>query len=145
MDGLQGAVLRVKLKRLEELNGRRQRLAALYRRLLADAQVDLPRDDPQDECVYHLFVVLAGDRDGVRAGLEARGVQTAIHYPRPLHLRRAYTALGYGAGSFPHAEYACRHVLSMPFFPELTGEQVEQAAGALAQLVGSKTDPAGHN
>ena len=111
MDGLQGAVLRVKLKRLEELNGRRQRLAALYRRLLADAQVDLPRDDPQDECVYHLFVVLAGDRDGVRAGLEARGVQTATHYPRPLHLQRAFAALGYRTGSFPHAEYACRHVL----------------------------------
>ena len=138
MEGLQGAVLRVKLKRLEELNRRRQRLAHLYRGLLADAQVDLPQDDPQDECVYHLFVVLVGDRHGVRAGLEARGVQTAIHYPRPLHLQSAYAALGYGAKSFPHAEYACRHVLSMPFFPELTSEQVEEAAGALAKLVGSK-------
>jgi dTDP-4-amino-4,6-dideoxygalactose transaminase len=138
MDGLQGAVLRVKLKRLDELNRRRQRLAGLYRAFLADARVALPRDDPQDECVYHLFVVLASDRDGVRAGLEARGIQTAIHYPRPLHLQRAYAALGYEAGTFPNAEYACRHVLSMPFFPELTREQVEQAAGALAQLVGSK-------
>jgi dTDP-4-amino-4,6-dideoxygalactose transaminase len=138
MEGLQGAVLRVKLNRLAELNRRRQRLAGLYRRLLADAQVDLPQDDPQDECVYHLFVVYVDDRDGVRAALEARGVQTAIHYPRPLHLQKAYAALGYEAGSFPHAEHACQHVLSMPFFPELTGEQVEEAAGALSQLVGSK-------
>jgi len=140
MDGLQGAVLRVKLKRLDELNRRRQRLAGLYRELLAGARVDLPQDDPQDECVYHLFVVFARDRDGIRAGLEARGVQTAIHYPRPLHLHRAYAELGYGEGSFPHAEFACGHVLSMPFFPELTYEQVEQAAGVLAELVGSKAD-----
>jgi dTDP-4-amino-4,6-dideoxygalactose transaminase len=138
MDGFQGAVLRVKLNRLDELNRRRQRLADLYRVLLADAQVDLPQDDPQDECVYHLFVVLARDRDAVRAAPEADGVQTAIHYPRPLHLQRAYAPLGYEAGSFPNAEYACRHVLSMPLFPELTREQVEQAAGALARLVGSK-------
>jgi dTDP-4-amino-4,6-dideoxygalactose transaminase len=138
MEGMQGAVLRVKLNRLEELNRRRQLLAGRYRALLADARVNLPQDDPRDECVYHLFVVYADDRDGIRAALEARGVQTAIHYPRPLHLQRAYAALGCGAGSFPHAEHACQHVLSMPFFPELTGEQVEEAAGALSQLVGSK-------
>jgi dTDP-4-amino-4,6-dideoxygalactose transaminase len=138
MEGMQGAVLRVKLNRLEELNRRRQRLAGRYRAFLSDAQVDLPQDDPRDECVYHLFVVYADDRDGIRAALESRGVQTAIHYPRPLHLQRAYADLGYGPGSFPHAEYACQHVLSMPFFPELTDEQVEQAAGALATLVGSK-------
>jgi dTDP-4-amino-4,6-dideoxygalactose transaminase len=141
MEGMQGAVLRVKLNRLEELNRRRQRLAGRYRALLADARVNLPQDDPRDECVYHLFVVYADDRDGIRAALEARGVQTAIHYPRPLHLQRAYVGLGYGAGSFPHAEYACQHVLSMPFFPELTDEQVEHAAAALAGLVGSKRTP----
>lgn len=141
MDGLQGAVLRVKLSRLENLNRRRQRLALLYRELLADAPVDLPQDDPQDECVYHLFAVYVDDRDRVRARLEARGVQTAIHYPRPLHLQKAYAGLAYRVGSFPNAEHACQRVLSMPLFPELTDDQVRQAATALTQTLGSRRAP----
>ncbi len=142
MDGFQGAVLRVKLRRLEELTRKRQHLAHLYRGVLAGARVDMPNDDPQDECVYHLFVVYVDDRDGVRARLEAGGVQTGVHYPLPLHLQRAYGTLGYRVGSFPRTEYACQRVLSMPLFPELTAEQVEQGASALVQLVGStQTQP----
>lgn len=138
MDGFQGAVLRVKLRHLEGFTRKRQRLARLYRELLADAQVDLPQDDPRDECVYHLFVVYVNDRNNVRARLQSRGVQTAIHYPLPLHLQKAYASLGYEEGSFPHAERACQRVLAMPFFPELTEEQVCQAASALAEIVGPR-------
>jgi len=69
---------------------------------------------------------------------EARGIQSAIHYPIPLHLQKAYASLGYGRGSFPHAERACDRVFSLPLFPEMTSEQVEFAAKTLAEIVGDK-------
>lgn len=138
MDGFQGAILRIKLNRLATLIQRRQELAILYRRLLANALLDLPLDNPQDECVYHLFVVYVSDRDRVRAQLENRGVQTAVHYPRPVHLQKAYASLGYEPGSFPHAERACEHVLSLPFFPEISAEQADYVATALTEIVGRR-------
>jgi dTDP-4-amino-4,6-dideoxygalactose transaminase len=85
-----------------------------------------------------LFVVYVEQRDAVRATLEARGVHTAIHYPCPVHLQPAFAALGFGPGSFPHAERACERALSMPFFPEMTDEQVRYAAEQLAQVVGER-------
>ena len=137
MEGFQGAVLRVKLKRLERWNARRKEIAALYRSALQNANVEILSDDPRDERVYHLFVVYIERRDAVRAALEARGVHTAIHYPRPLHLQPAFAALGYEPGIFPHAERACERVLSMPFFPEMTDEQVQYAAKQLAEVAGN--------
>ncbi|MGH9470582.1 MAG: DegT/DnrJ/EryC1/StrS family aminotransferase [Terriglobia bacterium] len=136
MDGFQGAVLRVKLKYLPAWTGNRQRIAAVYRDLLAGACVDIPPDDPQSKCVYHLFVVRVDRRDEVRRRLEASGVQTAIHYPIPVHLQKPYARLGYAPGSLPHTERACQRVLSMPLFPEMTDEQVRYAAEMLAQAVG---------
>jgi len=136
MEGFQGAVLRVKLKRLEQWNARRKEIAALYRSALQDAKVEIPPDDPRDERVYHLFVVYVERRDAVRAALEARGVHTAIHYPCPVHLQPAFAPFGFGKGSFPHAERACARVLSMPFFPEMTDDQVRYAAEQLAEVVG---------
>jgi dTDP-4-amino-4,6-dideoxygalactose transaminase len=137
MEGFQGAVLRVKLKRLEQWNARRKEIATLYRSVLQGAKVEIPWDDPRHERVYHLFVVYVAQRDAVRAALEARGVHTAIHYPHPVHLQPAFAALGFGPGSYPHAERACERVLSMPFFPEMTDEQVRYAAEQLAEVVGS--------
>jgi dTDP-4-amino-4,6-dideoxygalactose transaminase len=136
MEGFQGAVLRVKLKRLEQWNARRREIAALYRSVLQGSKVEIPSDDPRDERVYHLFVVYVEQRDAVRAALEARGVHTAVHYPRPVHLQPAFAALGFGPGSFPHAERACERALSMPFFPEMTDEQVRYAGEQLADVVG---------
>lgn len=138
MDGFQGAVLRVKLRHLAEWTRKRQEFGALYRRLLAGARVDLPVDDPQDECVYHLCVAYVENRDAVRAGLEERGVQSAIHYPIPVHRQKAYAALGYGPGSLPQTERACARVFSLPLFPEMTAAQVEYAAQQLAALVGPR-------
>jgi dTDP-4-amino-4,6-dideoxygalactose transaminase len=134
MDGFQGAVLRVKLKRLDEWTTRRQELARLYRRLLADANVDLLLDDPEDECVYHLFVVHVDDRESVQPALQARGIGTGIHYPIPVHLQKAYAALGRERGAFPHAERASDRVLSLPLFPELTPDQVRRVASALVEV-----------
>ncbi|HUJ11931.1 MAG TPA: DegT/DnrJ/EryC1/StrS family aminotransferase [Verrucomicrobiae bacterium] len=138
MDGFQGAVLRVKLKHLDKWTAKRQELSALYKKLLGNARVEFPQDDPRDESVYHLFVVYVENRDAVRAALEARGVQSAVHYPMPLHLQRAFAALGYERGSFPHAEHACERVMCLPLFPELKAEQVEYAAKTLAEIVGCK-------
>jgi dTDP-4-amino-4,6-dideoxygalactose transaminase len=141
MEGFQGAVLRVKLKRLEQWNARRKEIATLYRSVLQGAKVEIPQDDPRDERVYHLFVVYVEQRDAVRAALEARGVHTAVHYPRPVHLQPAFAALGFGPGSFPHAERSCERVLSMPFFPEMTDEQVRFAAQQLGEVVDSLNLP----
>ncbi len=138
MDGFQGAVLRVKLRRLDQWTARRRELAGLYCRRLAGARVELLRDDPESENAYHLFVVYLENRDAVRAQLEARSVHTAIHYPIPVHLQKACAGLGYPLGSFPEAERACARVLSLPFFPEMTNEQAEYVAAVLAETVGTK-------
>jgi dTDP-4-amino-4,6-dideoxygalactose transaminase len=138
MDGFQGAVLRIKLKQLDVWTAKRQDLARQYRKHLANVRIDLPHDDPHDECVYHLFAVYVDNRDAVRAELEARGVQTAIHYPSPLALQKAYANLGYRPGSLPQVERVCERVLCLPMFPELTLEQAEYAAKTLAEIVGPK-------
>jgi dTDP-4-amino-4,6-dideoxygalactose transaminase len=134
MDGFQGAVLRIKLKRLDEWNAKRQQFAGLYRSLLAGSEIGLLHDDPEAECVYHLFPVYVDDRDGVRVALEERGVQTAIHYPVPVHLQKPYAVLGYERGALPHTERACDRVMSLPIFPEMTPEQVQYAAETLASV-----------
>jgi dTDP-4-amino-4,6-dideoxygalactose transaminase len=136
MDGFQGAVLRIKLRRLDEWTARRRELAAVYRELLAGAKLELPEDDPDSECVYHLFAVYADGRDSVRAALEERGVGTAIHFPVPVHLQKAYAGLGYARGAYPHTERACDRVLSMPLYPEMPLEHVEYAASVLAEVAG---------
>ena len=139
MDGFQGAVLRVKLRHLDEWNTKRRELAQRYRELLESAPVALPQDPDDCECNYHLFVAWASERDQVREALAAAGVQTAIHYPRPVHLQRPYAALGYGTGSLPYTERACDQVFSLPLFPEMAIEQAEYAAETLAALLFEKT------
>jgi dTDP-4-amino-4,6-dideoxygalactose transaminase len=138
MDGFQGAVLRIKLKQLDGWTAKRQELAGQYRKHLANARVGLPCDDSRDECVYHLFAVYVDNRDAVRAELEARGVQSAVHYPIPLSFQHAYASLGYRPGNLPQAEHACERVICLPMFPELTLEQAEYAAKTLAEIVGPK-------
>lgn len=136
MDGFQGAVLRVKLKRLADWTKKRQEFARLYREILTGSKVGLPKDDPRCESVYHLFVVYVDDRDAVRDALAARGVQSAIHYPRAVHLQGPYKALGYGPGDFPCTERGCDRVLSMPLYPEMDSAQAEYAAHTLLQIAG---------
>jgi dTDP-4-amino-4,6-dideoxygalactose transaminase len=137
MDGFQGAVLRVKLRHLDDWTRRRLELARRYRERLAGARVSLPQDDPRGESVYHLFVVYVERRDAVRALLDGRGVHTAIHYPVPVHLQKAYGWLGHEPGSLPHTERACDRTISMPLFPEMTLEQVTYAADTLAAVADS--------
>lgn len=136
MDGFQGAVLRIKLRRLADWTARRRELAGRYRELLADANVEVPADSPDAESVYHLLVVWVDDRDAVREALQERAIGTAIHYPIPVHLQPAYASLGHTVGSFPHTERACERVLSLPLYPEMPDEHVEHTASILAEIVG---------
>lgn len=140
MDGFQGAILRIKLMHLQEWTRRRQELASLYRDLLSGLPLGLPEDDPESECAYHLFVCYVEDRDLVRQELEARGVQTAIHYPRPVHLQEPYAELGYGPGAFPNTERACARCLSLPLFPEMTTEQARYVVGMMTEVIGQPSE-----
>lgn len=135
MEGLQAAVLRVKLRRLPQWTRRRQEIAQLYRQRLAGVPVELPVDPPGSECVYHQFVVYLGDRDRVQAELKSRGVETAIHYPLPIHLQAAYVAPGCPPPSLPESERACERVLCLPLFPEMTDAEAEYVASTLAEVM----------
>ena len=138
MEGFQGAVLRVKLRHLEEWLAARKAIAARYREKLARTRIELPADDSRDECAWHLFTVFVDRRDDVQKQLDDRGIGTAVHYPKPLHLQQALAHLGHRAGDFPHAERACERVLSLPFFPEMTEDQVDYVAEALEEITGKK-------
>jgi dTDP-4-amino-4,6-dideoxygalactose transaminase len=123
MDGLQGAILRVKLRHLEVWTNARRAHAAHYDRLLAGA-IPLPTVMPYSHHVYHVYAVRSPQRDLLQQRLYEQGIQTGIHYPIPVHLQAGYTDLGYQLGDFPHAERAAQEVLSLPLYPELTADQV---------------------
>jgi len=138
MEGLQGAVLRIKLRWLYAWTARRQEIAREYRKLLAGARVEIPVDDSRDECVYHQFVIFASNRNSAVKQLAEREIETVVHYPRPVHLQPAYSSLGLPPGTFPHAERACTRVLSLPVHPRLTPEQVAYVGAAVREIVGEK-------
>jgi dTDP-4-amino-4,6-dideoxygalactose transaminase len=138
IEGLQGAVLRVKLRRLYGWTSKRREMAHEYRRLLANARVEIPVDDPRDECVYHQFVIYVANRAALAAQLAERGIETVVHYPKPLHLQPAYSSLGFPRGSFPNSESACERVLSLPIYPSLRPEQVAYVGNCVRERVGLK-------
>ena len=138
MQGFQGAVLRIKLRRLHAWTQKRREIAKEYRRLFEGARLEMPCDDARDECVYHQFVIYVNNRNSVIAQLAARGVDTAVHYPKPIHLQPAYSSLGYPAGTFPNAERACERALSLPIFPGMTAEQVNYVAASVLEVVAKK-------
>ena len=134
LEGIQGAVLRVKLRHLDSWTDSRIRLAALYDRLLSDVDgVHLPTTLPDRRHVFHVYVVRVRDRDGFMAYLLARGVHTAIHYPFPVHTLPAYADLGFSAGDFPVAEQVASEVVSLPMYPELREDQVEEVARVVTE------------
>lgn len=127
MDGIQGAVLRIKLQYLAANNEKRRKIAKAYDEGLAGVQrVTLPKVAAYGTHVYHLYAVRAQGRDELAKRLGARGIGTAMHYPIPVHRQEAYADLKLGLGSFPMAERCAAEVLSLPMFPELTSQQVEQ-------------------
>ena len=131
MEGFQGAILRVKLRHLPAWTDARRQHAARYHALLADAGLRLPGEMPYATHVYHLYTVRSGGRDDLRAALAADGIHSGLHYPIPVHLQSAYADLGYSRGDFPVSEQAADEVLSLPMFPEMTGEQIETVAASV--------------
>ena len=134
MEGMQGAILRVKLRHLERWTEARRAHAARYAALLADCGVGIPGEAPGARHVWHVYAVRTRERDPIMKALGEQGIQTGIHYPIPVHLQPAYADPAYARGSFPHAERAADEVTSLPMFPELTEEQLQLVAGALRRL-----------
>jgi dTDP-4-amino-4,6-dideoxygalactose transaminase len=134
MDGIQAAVLSVKLRRLASANEARRVHARLYNELLADEpRVVRPVVGPDNTHAYHIYAVRVPDRDGVLQRMATRGVNCAIHYPVPIHLQKAYAFLGLGPGSFPVAEQCAKEFLSLPMYPELTEEQIRFVVDTLRE------------
>jgi dTDP-4-amino-4,6-dideoxygalactose transaminase len=133
MEGLQGAILSVKLRYLEQWTESRQKAAARYDKLLRDADVVRPAAEPWVRHVYHTYTVRSGSRDALQQHLLQAGIQTAVHYPAPLHLQPAYQQQSYPAGSLPEAERAAREVLSLPMYVGISDEAQATVAKAVLE------------
>ena len=129
LDALQAAVLRVKFQYLDSWTEGRQRNADLYRKLLAELQVPVvaPQAAPfTTRHIYNQFTIRCGQRDALQAYLKQNGIGTEIYYPLPLHLQTCFSNLGYHAGDLPLSEQAAAEALSVPIYPELPAEDIEQ-------------------
>jgi dTDP-4-amino-4,6-dideoxygalactose transaminase len=138
LDSVQCACLSISLRRLEEANAARRKLAARYRERLGGANgVRLVAVGPESQPVYHLMIVRvdATRRDAIRNAMTEAGVATAIHYPTPIHLQKAFAHLGQGPGSCPVAERAAREMISLPMFPDMTDAQVDRVCEVLSASV----------
>ncbi len=134
LDELQAAILRVRLRHLDEENETRRRLAATYSDNLSGLPLQLPAVRSGDRHVYHLYAIRTARREELRAHLRERGIGTAVHYPVPVHLQPAYARLGYGPGSLPVTEDAARSLLSLPLYPDLPADAPATVAEAIAQF-----------
>lgn len=136
MEAIQGAVLRVKLRLLEEWTEARRAAAARYNRAFDGSGVQTPVAAPYARHVYHIYAVRTAQRARWQEQLHAKGVSTGIHYPIPIHLLPAFADLGHAAGSFPHSEKAAKEVLSLPMFPELSQQQIDETVEAVLSCRG---------
>jgi dTDP-4-amino-4,6-dideoxygalactose transaminase len=125
LDGIQGAVLTVKLKYLDQWNERRRENAALYDKLLANLPVKTPRIEANNVSTYHQYTIRAPRRDELQKYLKEHGVGSMIYYPIPLHLQKCFDYLGYRQGDFPISEELSKEVISLPIYPELSESQIE--------------------
>ena len=134
MDSFQAAVLAIKLKHLGEWNTARNNCAQLYTQLLQNSSYKAPANIPDSECVWHCYVIETRDRDRIRSGLQDAGIQSAVHYPLPVHLQKAYSHLGYKTGDLPVTEALCEKGLALPIYPELSREKISRVASVLLDL-----------
>ena len=138
LDTLQAAVLLVKLNYLEAWTDARRRHARRYQEALAGIDgLQVPNDRPFEKAVYHTFVVQADGRDALKQHLAQHGIETAIHYPIPIHLQTAAASLAYGRGSFPVAERQAERILSFPVYPELSTDDLDDITGAIRAFYGA--------
>ena len=140
MDGIQAAVLRIKLSHLDTNNALRRAHAARYAELLADLpDVHVPAEADYARHVYHVYALRVPDRDRMLNDLQQRGISCGIHYPIPVHLQQAYATLGHTRGAFPIAERCAEEFLSLPMFPELSEDQITAVTEAVADVAGAAT------
>lgn len=125
LDGLQAAILRVKLRHLDEWNEKRRRHADFYLDGLSDHEIRLPVTHPDASHVWHLFVLRVPDREAFQRRLKSEGIATGIHYPIPLHLQPAYEGANISRETLPISEKVAAEVVSLPMYPELSPEQLE--------------------
>lgn len=140
LDELQAAILRVKLKYLDNWNDARRKNALCYQQYLSkynlNGRITLLEEKPDYKHTYHLYVIRTKERDSLRDFLKSKGIQTGIHYPIPLHLQEVYKDLGYKKGDFPQAELVSLEVLSLPMYPELVEEQISYIAESINDFFG---------
>jgi dTDP-4-amino-4,6-dideoxygalactose transaminase len=134
MEALQGAVLGIKLKHLDDWNAARRKHAAAYRRELADTGLRMLDPHSDYNSVHHIFPLFTPQRDELREHLLGAGISTGLHYPIPVHLQPGYRHLGYKEGDLPETERACKEVLSLPMYPELEEETVFRIADSVRQF-----------
>ncbi|MDX6696397.1 MAG: hypothetical protein QOF02_4000 [Blastocatellia bacterium] len=167
LDAIQAAILRVKLKYLDDWTRQRQRNAAIYRRLFMEAELSiqpqlvglagdghdgaavnqlselsgvvLPVEAPDVRHIYNQFVIRSGQRDALLAHLKERKIGTEIYYPVPMHEQECFADLGYAAGDFPQSERAANETLALPIYPELTESMIERVVSAVADFYRQRT------
>ena len=132
MDGIQGAVLGVKLRHLADWTEARRRVALRYNERLGDIpDVVIPLEMPYAKHVFHLYVIATPERDRMQAFLQTKGIGTGLHYPVPLHLQKVFEPLHRGPGSFPVAEKLAKEALSLPMYPELANDQIDYVCDSI--------------
>jgi dTDP-4-amino-4,6-dideoxygalactose transaminase len=136
MDGIQGAVLGVKLKYLEKWNKERNRVAARYREALKGVPIGLLSEEADYYQVYHLFVIETDRRDALQQFLSDSGIPTLIHYPIPIHKQKAFVNAGFEPGDLPVTERLAGQILSLPIYPELADEQIDYVASKIREFFG---------
>jgi dTDP-4-amino-4,6-dideoxygalactose transaminase len=137
LDTLQAAILRVKLRHLDEWNDKRRKIAGLYTKLFKEANLNviLPYEGPYARHVYHQYTIRVKNRAEVMEKLANAGVRTLIHYPIPVHLQECYKELEYKKGDFPVAEKCCEEIMSLPMYPELTEEEIKYVVKSIAEIL----------
>jgi dTDP-4-amino-4,6-dideoxygalactose transaminase len=137
LDGLQASILSAKLPYLPGWTARRREIAKTYSQMLRPLnEITTPAERAAEEHVYHLYVIRAEDRDGLRQHLTSKGIETGVHYPTPLPFVPAYTGKHHSSSEFPVAVNACREMLSLPLFPEISDDDVAYVAHEIASYYG---------
>jgi len=142
LDEIQAAILRVKLKYLDQWNEERRKKALIYKGMLDGSGVLCPVEKEWAKHVYHLFVIRTKKRNSLQVFLKEKGIETLIHYPIPIHLQKAFRESGYRRGDFPLTEQYAREILSLPFFPEMTESEMKEVTTQIKTFIRAEVTPA---
>jgi dTDP-4-amino-4,6-dideoxygalactose transaminase len=138
LDEIQAAILRIKLKHLDNYNEKRREIAKKYNALLKNMPLSLPKEADNRKHVYHLYVVRTPQRDELQEYLNERGISTGIHYKVPIHLQEACKQYNYKQGDIPQVEKACKEILSLPIYPELKDGDIKYITDAIKGFYSKK-------